>query len=46
MQPAQAQDQRDANEFVSAPDRVFDGVNMHNDWVVLVKGIRLPYHRE
>ena len=44
---AQAQDQRDAMSLL-VPDRVFDGVNMHSDWVVLVKGIRLkPWaHRE
>ena len=40
MQPAQAQDQRDAMSLL-VPDRVFDGVNMHSDWVVLVKGNKI-----
>ena len=38
--PAQVPDQRDAMSLL-VPDRVFDGVNMYSDWVVLVKGNKI-----
>lgn len=31
------------NDYLLKPDRVFDGTEMHNDWVVAVKGNTITY---